>query len=219
VIGTADEFKICKPPVITITNKSLYEGDTGINNMNFKIVLSNPYDTTVSLRFKTSDSTAIGVSDYTPTNVKVNIKKDRISKIVRVPIISDSIKEKNDVFKVTLSNPTNAILAETNAFGKILNDDDTASNNKSTDINYAQSINTKPDVATITLAPNPVHSSLRISGLNSIGGNSIALINVEGKVISNIKVYANVYDLDVSKFTNGIYFVKVGGNSYKFIKE
>ena len=71
----------------------------------------------------------------------------------------------------------------------------------------------------IRISPNPVTSILHIEGLDATANTKLFVINSHGKVISETITHTNVLDLDVSKLATGVYFLKVYGNSYRFVKD
>jgi len=67
------------------------------------------------------------------------------------------------------------------------------------------------EVSTLEVYPNPVANVLTIANLNVDGVATISLLNIQGKVVYTNTV-SNVngnYELDLSKFENGIYVVEV----------
>jgi hypothetical protein len=67
------------------------------------------------------------------------------------------------------------------------------------------------EVSALEVYPNPVADVLTIANLNIEGNATITLLNVQGKVVYT-KTISNVngnYELDLSKFENGIYVVEV----------
>jgi hypothetical protein len=68
----------------------------------------------------------------------------------------------------------------------------------------------------IQLYPNPVNSILNISGVLN---QKLEIQNVLGEIV-NTKTNCNTLEsIDVSAFAKGVYFVRVGEKSLKFIKE
>ena len=64
----------------------------------------------VTVDFATSDLTATNGLDYTSTNNTLSFAPTERLKFVSVPILNDSLKEANKMFRVTLSNPVGATL-------------------------------------------------------------------------------------------------------------
>ena len=69
--------------------------------------------------------------------------------------------------------------------------------------------------------PNPTKQNLKISNNSII--TSIEINSIEGKKVFSKSGFDNVYNVDVSELTNGVYFMRIKGESeektIKFIKE
>lgn len=76
----------------------------------------------------------------------------------------------------------------------------------------------------LTVVPNPATEKITINGLSAYENSSIAVMNIEGKVIAQ-KEYNNSgnADFDLTSLNKGVYFVKVahmnGIETIKFIKQ
>jgi lysophospholipase L1-like esterase len=72
-----------------------------------------------------------------------------------------------------------------------------------------------------SIFPNPVADELRITNYKVRNGDEIEIYNISGRKINNSQFSTLNSDLkiDVSTLSAGIYFVKVGGNIAKFVKE
>lgn len=87
---------------------------------------------------------------------------------------------------------------------------------------YAIEINStlsNPEVTlnAISIYPNPTSGSLNINGLKE---NALAKIfNVSGQLILSDLIPSTNSKIDVSKLSNGLYFLSINGNTFKFIKE
>ena len=68
----------------------------------------------------------------------------------------------------------------------------------------------------IQVYPNPVKSILNISG---IVNQRIEIQNVLGETVFSKHVISNLETFDVSAFAKGVYFVRVGNETTKFIKQ
>ncbi len=66
------------------------------------------------------------------------------------------------------------------------------------------------------LFPNPASSSIIVRGLST--GSWVQLINVSGKVLMEFKVPAIETEIDISSLPDGIYFIRNGFSSYRFVK-
>ncbi len=112
---------------ISIADASLTEGNAGPSDMSFNVTLGAISAQTVTVVFTTSESpsgdkAASGV-DFTSTTGTLTFAPNETSQTVRVPILGDLLDEANETFRVTLSSPTVATIADGAATGTI-NDDD-----------------------------------------------------------------------------------------------
>ena len=67
----------------------------------------------------------------------------------------------------------------------------------------------------INLFPNPAAGVINLE--NFVQGSIIQLISLEGKLLQEIKITKSQVKLNLSDFENGIYFIKAGGTTRKFI--
>jgi Calx-beta domain-containing protein len=112
------------PPSITFSDASAIEGDTGNTPMTFQLKLSGPSGQSLSVRFSTGSSTALGGTDYqTVFNQTIAFTPGEISKTVVVPVIGDLLVEGNEVFTVSLHNASNVTISRNFGFGTIVDDD------------------------------------------------------------------------------------------------
>jgi predicted extracellular nuclease len=110
--------------VLSINNTSVTEGNTGSTNATFTVSLSDPYAGTVSIDYATADGTAYSTSnDYTATSGTLTFSGGVISQTVNVAVLGDTYNEANETFKLNLSNPTNATLANTFGTATIIDND------------------------------------------------------------------------------------------------
>lgn len=76
----------------------------------------------------------------------------------------------------------------------------------------------------INIHPNPANDKITLSGLNEqMKISSVAITNMEGKVMKNVTVTSSTMDVSLQGFETGVYFVVVnhagGKETLKFIKE
>jgi subtilisin family serine protease len=95
----------------------------------FRLGLTEPAATPITVRFDTSNGTARSGArgDYLATSGTVRIEPGVKDILVGVPIVNDVIKESTEFFYVTLSNPVNVVIQTAQATGTILDDDGVAS--------------------------------------------------------------------------------------------
>jgi len=71
---------------------------------------------------------------------------------------------------------------------------------------------------TIVVYPNPAKNSLTINTKHNKG--TIQIYDVYGRVVTSYKVNGKLtYTINISKLNSGIYFIKIGNQTAKFIKE
>jgi RHS repeat-associated protein len=100
------------------------EGDPNAKNRVFTIALSNPSTETITVDYTTLDGTAVAGSDYTATQGKITFKQgEPTTQTVTATILDDAIFEDPETFKVKLTNPTNATLAQAEGTATIIDDD------------------------------------------------------------------------------------------------
>jgi hypothetical protein len=83
------------------------------------------------------------------------------------------------------------------------------------------SSNDIPTINSIKLYPNPVENELCISNFESQDVNEVQIFDIYGKEISNIPIIkaSNEITINASHLLSGIYFVKMGKQTGKFIKK
>jgi uncharacterized repeat protein (TIGR01451 family) len=94
----------------------------------FTVTLSAPTRKSVSLRYTTSNGSALAPGDFTAaSNTLLTIPPSTQQATFTVPVINDDIDEDQENFQVVLSAPINAILGDVQGTATIL-DDDTVGN-------------------------------------------------------------------------------------------
>lgn len=196
-------------PTISIANKSLAEGNSDTTDMKFAVTLNHPYDSIVSVRYKTANRTANAGSDYVAINKVLKFNPGQVRKNITIGILGDVMPEPNEQFNVILSNPVNTILGTSDtALGTIRNDD----------VAFAIVSNGVDNVKNIgvRISPNPAKDQLHITGLTA--GTLIQVMDLQGRVLlkQNISNYAPV---NISTLTPGLYMLRYAEhNTYKTIK-
>lgn len=102
---------------LRIGDASVVEGQSG--NIRFTVTLSQVSSSTVTVKYATSNSTAIAGSDYTSSNGTLTFTAGQTSKTISVPILDNNSIESNETFSVVLSNPSNATIADSTGIGTI----------------------------------------------------------------------------------------------------
>jgi glucose/arabinose dehydrogenase len=81
------------PPVVSIADASVDEGDDGTTPMQFVVSLSAPSEKVVTVHFATSDGSATGGSDYTPGTGEVAFAPGETRRAVAVGVDADKAPE------------------------------------------------------------------------------------------------------------------------------
>ena len=106
-------------PQLSIADASAAEGDT----VQFTVTLTGTSNQTVTVDFQTGDGTAKAGSDYTAASGTVTFTAGETTRSISVATLEDTIREEDETFSVTLTNPAGATLADDTATGTITDDD------------------------------------------------------------------------------------------------
>jgi hypothetical protein len=127
VVGTAVALVVSAGPAsLSVGNVSVVEGNTGCSPctpMTFTVALSAPSSQTVTVNYATIAGTATAGRDYNSTSGTLTFAPGEVSKTVVVQVIGDTSRENKETLTLRLSSPTNAVLANTDAIGTIVDDD------------------------------------------------------------------------------------------------
>ena len=112
---------------LSINNVTKTEGNSGTTAFSFTVTLSSASNQTVTVNYATSDGTATAGSDYTAASGTLTFASGTLTQTITVAVTGDTVVEPSETFTVTLSSPTNAILATSQGIGVIYNDDTASS--------------------------------------------------------------------------------------------
>ncbi|MDX6610920.1 MAG: hypothetical protein QOD75_106, partial [Blastocatellia bacterium] len=110
-------------PTLFMPFGGLTEGNTGTQNLNLVVTLTNATYLPVVFNFTTRDDTATAGSDYTATSGTLTIDPGKTEGTIVVPIIGDVVDEMNESFFLDISNLQNATPQATSANISIFDDD------------------------------------------------------------------------------------------------
>lgn len=112
-------------PKASIGDVSIAEGDSGETLLTFTITLDKANTAAdVLLEVSTADITALAGTDYTAlTGQVVTIAKDTTSKTVTVKLNGDTLIERDETFKLSITKIDGAAIGDGEAIGTITNDD------------------------------------------------------------------------------------------------
>ena len=121
--GTAMKIQVeghANPEVlISVSDATATEGPDV--TMDFVVRLSRAAAGQVTVGYETLNGTANAFADYVHTDGTLTFQPGETSKTVSVPIIDDAVNEPGETFKLLLSNPTGADIADGTGTGTISN--------------------------------------------------------------------------------------------------
>ncbi|MBF0632961.1 MAG: DUF1566 domain-containing protein [Magnetococcales bacterium] len=122
--STTKTFTVNVGSSLSIGDITVTEGDTGSVAANFPVTLDKASGQAVSVNYATSvlGNTTANV-DYTTSTGTLTIPAGQTSGTITVPVLGDTLDEVNDVFRVTLSNPVNVLIADAQGDATITDND------------------------------------------------------------------------------------------------
>jgi hypothetical protein len=111
------------PTSVSIGDVTVTEGNAGTSSALFAVTLSAASSSTVSVNYATANGTATAGSDYVATSGTLTFPPGTISQTITVVINGDTVAEPTETFFVNLSGALNAVVADGQGQGTILNDD------------------------------------------------------------------------------------------------
>jgi beta-glucanase (GH16 family) len=111
------------PPSIIISSISPFEGDAPTSTVTFKVNLSSAFDQAVTVDFATADGTAGAPSDYIAKTGTLTIPAKSTEGSIEITVVGDTLREADETFSVTLSNPKNATISTGVGTATVRNDD------------------------------------------------------------------------------------------------
>jgi hypothetical protein len=114
------------PVSLAVSDASVSEGNSGIATASFSVTLNAPSTQVITVTYATADGTATAGDDYTAVAPTVlTFDPGETTKPISVQVLGDTLSESNETFLVNLSNATNAVIADSQGVGTIIEDDAT----------------------------------------------------------------------------------------------
>ncbi len=110
-----------KAPSLSIDNAKVKEGDSGRRKLVFTVTLSRP--SSARVHYRTFSGTATK-SDFVAVHGSLRFTPSITSRRIVVKVIGDALHEADETFRLHLSNPKRARIADGVGRGTILDDDD-----------------------------------------------------------------------------------------------
>lgn len=113
-------------PVLTVSNVSIVEGNSGNKSLVFTLSLSAASGQNVSVAYATANDTATAGSDYTAKSGNLTFSAGDAVQTISISIAGDTVAEGDESFWLNLSNPNGVVLATSQVAGTIVNDEPVA---------------------------------------------------------------------------------------------
>ena len=125
VIERAGDVPVIEPsPALRIDDASILEGDNGIRKLMFQVRLTAPSSSTVTVDARSLDTTAtLANLDYSALERQVTFAPGVVSQWIVVTVRGDRTIEPDELMLLRLANAQNATVADSEAVGRIVNDD------------------------------------------------------------------------------------------------
>ena len=110
-------------PTLSINNVTVTERTGSTFNAAFTVRLSAASNLPVSVTYAAADNTAVAPGDYTSSSGLLMFAAGQTTKTILVPIIGDSVRESSESLFVNLTNALNALFADSQGLGTVLDND------------------------------------------------------------------------------------------------
>ncbi len=110
-------------PAISITDYATAEGDADLTHMRIVVTLSKASTETVTVRYATQDITAVGGVDHEVLDGIVTFAPGETTQTIHAHINGDTEVEPTETYRILLSAPTGATIADGTGIVTITNDD------------------------------------------------------------------------------------------------
>lgn len=118
------DHTVANPPVLSIADASLTEGNSGTRTLSFAVSLANATGAPVSVDFATAPGSATAPADFIAASGTLNFAGATTTQVIEVAIVGDTVVEPDESFTVALTNASGALIADASATGTIRNDDE-----------------------------------------------------------------------------------------------
>ena len=173
------------PITVSIDDARVTEGNEGNAHEIFTVTLSKAGTQTITVRYATSNGSAVQPEDYTPVSGTLSFASGETSKTVIVPVKGDTLFEADETLFLNLSNPINAALGRARGTAIIVNDDPAP-----------------PDWQAVDLATGSDNLT-RLLWARSDNAFSAWLINADHKTYSSTPRYGPITDWKASNISVG----------------
>ena len=120
-LANSPSATVSGPAALSVADASAHENSG--DDLNFNVSLDRVSTLTVTVDYATSNGTATAASDYVATSGTLTFHPGDAAKNVKVQVLGDAIDDGIETMTLTLSNATNARIADATATGTIENSD------------------------------------------------------------------------------------------------
>jgi urease beta subunit len=156
-------------PRISINDMTVTEGNTGTVNATFTVSLSVASDVAVTVHYQTANGSATAGSDYAAASGDVIIAAGQTTKTFTVAVIGDRSAEPSENFVVNLSSPTNAVIADGQGQGTIVDDEPRIS---ISDMTKAEGKNRTTTLFTFTVTLSAAYDQAVTTSFTTVNGTA-----------------------------------------------
>jgi hypothetical protein len=110
-------------PLLAITDVAVTEGNIGTRTITFSVSLSTAFNQPVTVNYRSADGSASANSDYQSKSGTLTILAGQTTGTITVLVNGDRLGEADETFVINLSSATNAIIADGQAVGTIVDDE------------------------------------------------------------------------------------------------
>ena len=111
------------PPTLSVNDVAVTESNAGTTTATFTVSLSAASGKTVTVAWATADAEAVQPVDYTAGSGTLTFVPGDTSETVTLSANGDGVAELDETFHVSLTAPSNAILADQAGVGTIVDDE------------------------------------------------------------------------------------------------
>jgi Calx-beta domain-containing protein/hemolysin type calcium-binding protein len=122
VAGSCETVTGLKPPVVSIADASVVEGNSGAV-LAFSVTLSKAWKQPASVSYATANGSASSPGDFASASGKLTFAPGETEKMINVSVVGETLYEQDETLTVVLSGPVQATIGDGSGTGTITNDD------------------------------------------------------------------------------------------------
>ena len=206
---------------ISVNDVAVAEGNAGSTKLDFTITLSAPSSQTITVLAVITDGTATAGEDYTAsTPVLVTFTPGSTVRTVSANVLGDTKFEADQTFTITLSDATNAVIADGAGTATILNDDArptvtirNANNNEGNQLTFGIELSHATD-ETVTLTASTNDGSATVADGAYVAGSDQPVSFAPGQLLTTVVVQTNEDDTFESDETLTVLLKNLVGGTF-----